>query len=155
MKNGRVTLDMNNAKDYSFCDNTVKPIYNSKIISRITPTPLYNKFFSSANIEFIQNTIISNVKIQTSQIISNQDETNLIVIMRSIYLQYIKNTDDFQTELNRLNKEVIMYSVKNIVSNIGHYLHYLEDISKLPMPLEHPKYMRPDGLKNYKDFIEE
>ena len=75
--------------------------------------------------------------------------------MRSTYLQYTKNTDDFQTELNSLNTYVVNYSVKNIINNISHYLYYLNDISNLPRPLEHPKYMRPDGLKNYKDIIEQ
>jgi len=155
MKNGRITLDSMNANDYSFADNTLKPIYKSQIISGITPTPLYKKFFSSSNMVFLQTTIIDNVKTQTAHTITKQDETNLIVIMRSIYLQYIKNTDDFQTELNTMNSYVIKYCVNNIINNINHYLYYLQDISKLPRPLEHPKYMRPDGLKNYKDVIEE
>lgn len=155
MNNGRITLDLNNANDYSFTDDSLKPIYKPQIISGITATPLYSTFFSEGNITFIQNTIIEKVKEQSSHVISKQDENNLIVIMRSTYLQYTKNTDDFQTELNSLNTYVVNYSVKNIINNISHYLYYLNDISNLPRPLEHPKYMRPDGLKNYKDIIEQ
>ena len=72
-----------------------------------------------------------------------------------IYLQYVQNLNDINKEIITMNKFVIDYCVHNIISNIKHYLFYLNDISKLPEPLEHPKYMRPDGLKNYKDVIEE
>ena len=155
MKNGRVNIDLSNADDYAFADTNIQPIYKTKIISGITATPLYTTFFSSNNINFLQNKIIQEVQHHTSYTISKQDENNLIVIMRSIYLQYSKNGNDIQSEINNMNAHIIKYCVNNISSNIKHYLFYLNDISKLPCPLEHPKYMSPDGLKNYKDVIEE
>ena len=60
-----------------------------------------------------------------------------------------------QKEVQIMNSLIIDYCVKNIVSNIKHYIYYLKDISQLPQPLEHPKYMRSDGLKNYKSIIDQ
>jgi hypothetical protein len=157
MNNGRVTLDSSNSKEYTFADNTLQPLYKSNVISGITKTPLYNKYFSNNNIEHIQQNVIKEVAkcSNGSYTISKQDDNSLLIIMRSIYLQYVQNLNDINKEIITMNKFVIDYCVHNIISNIKHYLFYLNDISKLPEPLEHPKYMRPDGLKNYKDVIEE
>ena len=155
MNNGRIKLDPNNANQYAFTDNEFKPLYQTQYISGITKTPLYKAYFSQNNINHLQNNIIKEVaSCSNSYKIGRQDETNLIVIMRSMYLQYATNTGNMEKEIPALNKLVLDYCVHNIISNIKHYLFYLKDISKLPMPLEHSKYMRPDGLQNYKDIID-
>jgi|TARA_B110001450_G_scaffold123012_1_gene115912 hypothetical protein len=155
MNNGRVNIQNSAASDYHFTDNHKQPIYNTTAINSITPTPLYNVFFTGQNIQFLQDKIIEDVKKICSCSISAQNETDLLIVMRSMYLQYAKNTPNIRQELQDINKYVLDYCVQNINVNIKHYLFYLNSISKLPTPLEHPKYMSPNGLRNYKDVIEE
>ena len=156
MSNGRITLDLSNSKEYDFNNKNMKPIFNTQYISGIEKTPLYNGFFSSTNIDVLQNSIIQNVaSCSNNYDISRQDENTLIIIMKSIYLQYVQNLNNVNKEIQIMNSLVIDYCVKNIVSNIKHYIFYLKDISKLPQPLEHPKYMRSDGLKNYRSIIDD
>jgi hypothetical protein len=155
MNNGRVNINNTAASDYHFTDNHKKPIYKTTAINSITPTPLYKVFFTEQNIHFLQNKIIEDVKKTSSRTISAQNETDLLIIMRSLYLQHAKNTTDIRKELNDINQYVLDYCVQNINVNIKHYLFYLNSISKLPTPMEHPKYMSPNGLRNYKDVIEE
>lgn len=156
MNNGRVSLDLSNSNQYDFNNKNDKPLFNTQYISGIEQTPLYNVFFSNDNINFLQNAIIKNVaSCSNSYKISRQDDNTLIIIMRSIFLQYVQNLEDMQKEVQIMNSLIIDYCVKNIVSNIKHYIYYLKDISQLPQPLEHPKYMRSDGLKNYKSIIDQ
>ena len=64
--------------------------------------------------------------------------------MRSIYLQSgstrISTDRDVSNTIDRLNKMVIDYSVEHILSKLNQYDLYLNDISKLPEPMERPKY---------------
>jgi hypothetical protein len=151
MNNGRISLDLDNSHRYDFTDDTPS-IYNSNFVSGVKETKTYKQYFSNQNIEYLQDKIIKNVKdcSQGGYDISKQKKDTLLVIMRSIYLQNLKDTGNVQNEVSNMNHLVIEYCVKNIVSNIKNYVHYLNDISKMPIPLEHPKYMRPDGLKKYR-----
>lgn len=151
MNNGRISLDLNNSHRYDFTEDTPS-IYTSNFVSGVKETNTYKLYFSNHNIEYLQDKIIKNVKdcSQGGYDISKQKQDTLLVIMRSIYLQNLKDTGNVENEVSNMNHLVIEYCVKNIVSNIKNYVHYLNDISKMPIPLEHPKYMRPDGLKKYR-----
>ena len=70
--------------------------------------------------------------------------------MRSIMLQFA----NFQTaseniidEIKRLNKLVIEYSVGNISSNVKQHMGYIDDIGRLPTPMDRPSFSNTD--KNY------
>ena len=70
--------------------------------------------------------------------------------MRSIYLQYSKNiqSNDILNEIKYLNKLVINYSVQKITTELIAYNSYLENIQKLPIPMDNPQDTTSDW-KNY------
>jgi hypothetical protein len=154
MNNGRVSLDLDNSHNYTLTDQS-HSLYKSNLVSGVKKTPTYNVFFSNRNIKYLQEKIVKNVKdcSQGGYDISQQEETNLLVVMRSIYMDNLTNTGNIKQEVAYMNHLVIKYCVDNIIVNIKQYIHYLKSISKLPVPMEHPKYMRPDGLKKYKHIV--
>lgn len=111
-------------------------------------TDLSNVFFSDANMESLQMSIRYGVHERTKKVISKQSDKELYIIMRSIMLQYA----NFQTavsetidEVKRLNAKVITYCIDNISSNVMQHVKYLEDINRLPMPMERPEYLNKDN----------
>ena len=52
-----------------------------------------------------------------------------------------------------IDKSVIDYSVSNISSQLKQYDTYLNDISKLPEPLEHPKYDRDNKTYDISNLL--
>ena len=71
--------------------------------------------------------------------IEPQSDNDLMLIMRSYYLQYATN-DPTQTaqELVTLNNRVIAYSANHILVEIEAYLAYRKDILDFPAPIDRP-----------------
>lgn len=115
----------------------------------IETSDLSNAFLSSENTENIQQDIRYGVFKHTNKVISKQSNEELFTIMRSVYLQNggvrVFTENDFIGAIQGLNKMVVDYSVENIASKIKQHDMYIEDISKLPVPLERPKY---DSTRN-------
>lgn len=120
---------------------------------------LLNKtFFSNENIKIIQNNIRKNVWLQTDKkrIIGNQSEEELIIIMRSTFLQYAKNNDNNITEqLEQLNKLVSEWCIKEIITQIKQYVGFVNTLDKNVVPLEYGMYMSNAGTKslNLEKFV--
>lgn len=116
--------------------NSVKEIFEESQVSEI--------FFSEGNIENIHKLIRYRVNKETGKTIDKQSNNNLIIIMRSIFLQYgdasINTIEALKKEIRSLNERVSKYSVDNIVGQLSQHDTYLNDISTLPRPLEHPRY---------------
>ena len=124
----------------SFSGNTVK-----KMISENTLSKLY---FSKENVKILHNTIRHTVWIHSNKkhIISKQSETELEIIMRSIFLQYSKNQNcNIKKQIDELNNYVIEYAVNNILVEIDLYLGYINKINSLPVPMEHSKNLSIKG----------
>lgn len=95
-----------------------------------TKNLLNQVYFSPANIKIIQKRIRYNVWKQSEGAyqIDEQDETELSVIMRSMYLQYSKNLDtDIKNQVNELNNIVIEEVVPELISKAKSYQLYLRD----------------------------
>lgn len=154
--NGRVNIINNIAKHNT---NIIKTENNNNSVSRnITTTNVSTAFFSKNNIDEIQNKIIKEVynRSDDKYIISKQSEQELLVIMRSYYLQYSKNLPtNINTQINELNKMVINWSVDEILTNIKQYINYKKSVSALPMPLERAQLPSQKGTKSLelKSFI--
>ena len=98
-------------------------------------------FFSDMNIKGLQDSIRYGVHLKTERVISNQSSNELYTIMRSIMLQFANfqtNTDHLLDEVRRLNGKVILYAVDNVSSNVLQHVGYVNDLSKLPEPIERP-----------------
>jgi hypothetical protein len=163
--NGRVYFDIKKPtptyKLFETQNKTQGDIRNTLNYSQ-EETPLSNAYFSKTNIDILQMHIKQEVfkrcENDTDPIltnhkpihISNQDETSLQVIMRSIYLQYAKNSPtNIDNQVIELNNLVIAECVPDIITNLKQYLGYVADIQRLPNPLDHPSYVSSKGEKTY------
>jgi len=156
--NGRVNI-INNMGKNTNSTNIIKTENNNNSVSRnITTTNVSTAFFSKNNIDEIQNNIIKEVynRSEDKYIISRQSEQELLVIMRSYYLQFSKNLPtNINTQINELNNMVINWSVDEILTNIKQYINYKKSVSALPMPLERAQLPSQKGTKSLelKSFI--
>tara|TARA_B100001175_G_scaffold122306_1_gene104114 strand:- start:570 stop:995 length:426 start_codon:yes stop_codon:yes gene_type:complete len=116
-------------------------------------------FLSKKNIDLIQIKIINIINNQYKYKISKQSKNELIIIMRSIYLNNATNNYKdktiFKNELKHLNDLVINYCVKNIVNNIRSHELYLKKINNdlIPMNLPTTTNIKGDKQLELKSFF--
>ena len=80
--------------------------------------------------------------------LSRQSEADLMLIMRSYYLQYAENNpDEVARELDQLNQRVIAYSSNRIMVEIVAYKRYRKDILDFPEPIARPVDMHIFGTR--------
>ena len=73
--------------------------------------------------------------------------------MRSIYLQYSANINcNIMSQVKELNQKVLDYSVDKITKSISTYLTYKNDISRMPVPMNHPQNLSNSGEKSLSFF---
>lgn len=122
----------------------------NKLTGTFCKSKLSNLYFSQVNVDFIQNQIIERVykKSKGKHVISKQSEDELIIVMRSIYLQYGKNAEsNLQQQINSLNERVLDYCVDNVMMNIEQHYAYLKDLTKEQEIMEKPQYVHIKGEK--------
>lgn len=121
-------------------------------------TPFLMLFFSRLNINEIQTRIRNEVlRLSTEKyLIDEQDETNLVVVMRSIYQKYGRSENDpkyFKESINYLNDIVVKETVPSIINSIKSHIKYLEFVSKpyggSENLLPQPQAVSISGTKNY------
>lgn len=102
-------------------------------------TPLAALFFSRLNLDALQQGLRYRVYIESDgqHVISRQSDTELEVVMRSIFLQEARNdpTVDVVAQVRELNAKVLAFSVPRVLSEIEQYTAFQRDISALPQPL--------------------
>ena len=121
----------------------------TSVMGTLESTSLNEIFFSDMNSKVIQDTIRYKVHQNTDQVISEQSSNDLYIIMRSIMLQFANfrvGIDDIVGEIKGLNERVVEYAVGNISSNVKQHKGYIDDLSKLPVPMDMPASM---DQKNY------
>jgi hypothetical protein len=134
----------------NFKNEAVKTIQQETILSEV--------FFSKDNIDYIQNKIQSTVINQTNgkHRIGRQSDTELSIIMRSVFLQFARNSDiDIKGQITELDNKVVDECVPTILSGIEQYLKYKTDVSTLRKPMEMPQSFNSKGEKSleYKPFL--
>ena len=97
-------------------------------------TTLSKLFFSKKNIELIHQKIITTIKNKYNYTISKQSDNELLIIMRTIYLNNAKNTftnvAELKKELKTLNSYVIDCCVNTIKNNIKTHINYVNTLDK-------------------------
>ena len=119
-------------------------------LKNVTTNPLNSAFFSKENITIIQNNIRYVIWLKSNRqfVIAPQSETEIEIIMRSIYLQYSKNLpNNIKEQIEDLNSLVENHSVPNIMSNIKQYLTYKQDLTTGPQFMDHPRNVSSAGSK--------
>lgn len=133
-------------------------------------TPLTFLFFSDKNIQNIQNLVKLNVHKEMNYIIDDQSVNELMIIMRSIFLEYSAHPPlisdkmsekerqvlfkKYTNEVDRLNKIVVREIVPKIVSQIQQYVDYLRDASQQPYYMDKPKNESVKGQKQYRSITQ-
>jgi hypothetical protein len=108
-------------------------VANDRLITNtLNSNPLSKVYFNPNNIATIQSGIINKVnQVSNGQYsIGRQNEQQLLIIMRSIYLQFSKNREhDISNQVNELNTMVIEECARIIIPNIQQQQGYIDDIS--------------------------
>ena len=97
-------------------------------------TPLSLAYFSSENIDIIQNNIRKGVfdKSNGEFIIGLQDEDELKIIMRSVFLQNSLNLEtNIRQQITDLNTIVESYAIDQVYKEAISYLKYKRDASNM------------------------
>ena len=132
-----------------------EPIMTSQLVAeniqyRHNNTPLNTVFFSESNKANLQQKIHDAV-LELSKGEYNldpQSEADLLLIMRSYYLQYAQNNpDNVAVELEQLNDRVVAFSSSRIMVEITAYKRFRKDILDFPEPIARPLDMQIYGTR--------
>lgn len=143
--NGRINIitpDINikfNMMDKNLIDDCTS--FRDTINMNFDNTPLIDAFFSSKNIQIIQNAIRANIykKSNGEYIIGQQNCDTLKIIMRGVFLQHSMNMQcNYTEQISQLNEMVIDFSVNQILGEIESYIKYKRDVSTIAKPLPLP-----------------
>jgi hypothetical protein len=146
-KNLKGNYDVNSLNLSYDAKQEFSPYNNQNLVSTalkgmIEQNPVNKLFFSSENIQRIQKKIKiavyekSNGKFKLDE---DQDESDLLIVMRSVYFDRCKNLPDNPVrQVKKLNEQVVDYLLPDLLTNIRQYYGYIRDIST---PLTPP--MRP------------
>ena len=113
-------------------------------------------FFSSNNIESIQNTLRSKIyKLTNEQYkIDVQDNDQLKIVMRSVFLQYSSNNNDnIDGQVKQLNNKVLDYAVPQVHNELISYMKYKKDISSPPTLMQLPQSLAIDKTIELNNFF--
>jgi hypothetical protein len=115
--------------------------------------PLMDFFFSKKNLDHLQNLIINMISHQSdgSYKISRQSDSELLTVMRGIYIQTPKNNfaegKEFKNEICKINKNVLDFVVPKLIVNIQGYLGFVRDNGNDPMPHAQPEFLSSAGQR--------
>ena len=171
--NGRVNILSKRPPnfDYEYSKGCSSDGYD--IVSRdLGHTPVSALFFSRQNIDALQEGICNKVFNESNGRfrIGRQSETELKIIMRSIYFESLRvctpgimkqiqstnplqkpiqqNKDVVLQQVRSLNQKVLDWSVHEILNNMQQFERYQEDVSKLPNPIDRPSFVSSAGSKS-------
>ena len=114
----------------------------------ITYNDSFTLFVSNSILCFVFQDILGVYKLSNGTKISKQSQDELLIVMRSIFLQYSKNLDyNLQKQINELNKHVLKYCINNVYTNLQQYNHYINDITKEQQILDKPEFVDIKGEK--------
>ena len=157
-QNGRV-IGVSNVKNgnqfkmFTQNNNNSNTAKETILYGTITRSKLSDTFFSKENMKCLQNLLRYQVYIHSNgeYKIGNQNNTDLQIIMRAIYLQYAKHLPtNILEQVKELNNHVVQFSLPRIMSEIKQHIHYIQQLETLPNPLEHPRNVSSAGTRTLK-----
>lgn len=106
---------------------------------RHSDTDLNTRFFGAENVERLQGGIQTAVRNMVNATIDRQSDPDLLMVMRSYYLQYGQNNpENVEQELQDLNERVIAFCSNRISVEVEAYRYYRKDILDFPAPIARP-----------------
>ncbi len=80
--------------------------------------------------------------------IDRQSDTDLLLVMRSYYLQYAENDNSrIPEELELLNTRVVNFCANRIAVEVEAYRYYRKDILDFPAPIANPVDVKIYGTR--------
>ncbi len=125
-------------------------ISNEALKNNVASSPVSNIYFSSKNMDVVHEAIRYRVYVKSKNqfVIDRQSDTELKIIMRSIFIQNCKNLPyDILGQVQELNSMVIRECSDKILNEIIMYKRYLVDIDRLPTPLPRSENVSSAGNK--------
>lgn len=127
--------------------------YASTVLKGIQEvTNLSFLYFSKSNIQNLQTCLKKKIFQQSGgkYLIDDQDEYELLIIMRSMYFEYsINQESNIQKQIQCLNNKVISEIYPQILSAVDLYYQYLADIESPHQTMDRPKFESMAGTKTY------
>ena len=126
--------------------------FNSKAVEGIVEkSKLSEVFFGKSNIELLQKLIASEIYEKTGEKIHKQSENELLIIMRSYFLQegnnVLTNDEDIKNEIRKLDIIVKNDSVKRIIVMLKQHKAHIKAINNVVTPLERAESTNVKGTK--------
>jgi len=117
----------------------------------INDTPVSIMYFSPKNIKRIQKKIrtrVTELSKGTFSLDVDQDEQDLVIVMRAIYLEYGKNLDThIVSQVKELNTITVNAIMPDLMTNIKQSYAYQKDITQPLQPIMRPTNMSHAGRK--------
>ena len=117
----------------------------------VEQTKLSSNYFSKCNVDLLQKIIANDVEKKIGDKIGKQSENDLIIIMRSYFLQEADNTlvDDnkVKNEIRRLDLIVKEECVRKIITMLKQHKAYIEEINTIAMPIDRAESTNIKGRK--------
>jgi len=154
--------EIENSYSFSMFQSKMTPIDNNEIYcggtsslalkSMLDNTPVSIIYFSHENINRIQKQLkieIDKYFNGKMKLLVDQDELDLIQVMRFIYLEYGKNLPyDFKKQVKELNIRTIKYIIPDMITNIKQQYDYIRDINKPLSPPDNPINVNSAGRRS-------
>jgi hypothetical protein len=156
--NGRITFETKTKySDYELRENKNNANFEHDALKgNLETNPVACMFFGPENVAILQVGMRNMVLNKTCGKISIGDQSidELLIIMRSIYLNNSKNSVlDLISQVRDLNERVLQFAVPRIIEEAQMHQAYIKRITELPTPLEHGKNDSVKGSKSLEGFL--
>ena len=132
-------------------DREGRDYYSHTALRGVQSDSLLNQaYFSTKNIDLVQHAIQRRVyeMSEGKYFIGKQDENELVVIMRSVFLQACRNLPyGIKDQIAKLNELVVVEASTKILSGVEQYIGYIKDASQNYEPIDRPISMSSSGTK--------
>ena len=131
-------------------NNVQKNFQHEAMYGIFEPTKLNMAFFCRENLEIIQNMIRYGVWKQSGEkyIIDKQSDEEIQIVMRSMFLQHSPNLEyNIKEQITYLDKIIADWCIPKIIAEVQQYVGYLNDIEKMPMPIDRAVNLSSKGTK--------
>lgn len=115
--------------------------FRDSLVGNWSESKLSCAFFSQENVKKLNNLIIQGIRQKTNgqYNLGIQDQDELQIIMRAIYLENSKNLlTNIPEQVNALNQLVLDYAIPQIYSSLTSYAKYMFDINNTYTLMDRP-----------------
>jgi len=123
---------------------------NEATLGQLALTEVGKLFFSSNNIEALQQGIRYRVYVESQgkYTVGRQSDSELKIVMRSVYYQNSKNQPtNIVGQVRDLNQLVLNWAVPDVLGNVSQYDKYRKDASTLPVPMDRSPIISSKGSR--------